>query len=221
MTGLMYYRARWYDSYQGRFLSEDPLDFKDGIAQYAYVDNDPVSYSDPLGLNKKGRSGNPLHPSGGLPPTKCLASDSCPELESKTVNIAKLLHRRWLQNERSQKARRHKYNKTLEINKKYGKNLPLPNISPGMDSGHEKQIDQLLMQLNECIALMEQKCKNNNCPPVTPPVPVIIPGRAPSPGPNRVPLWMRLPLRVLVLPIFFLPPCPFRPGCPQQYETDG
>jgi RHS repeat-associated protein len=49
-TGIYYYRARYYDSSGGRFLSEDPLRF--GIAPnfYAYVANDPVGYIDPSGL---------------------------------------------------------------------------------------------------------------------------------------------------------------------------
>ncbi|HWT02035.1 MAG TPA: RHS repeat-associated core domain-containing protein [Pyrinomonadaceae bacterium] len=49
-TNLMYYRARWYDPAQGRFLSEDPAGFAGGINKYAYVSNNPVSKNDPLGL---------------------------------------------------------------------------------------------------------------------------------------------------------------------------
>jgi RHS repeat-associated protein len=37
-TGLIYYRARWYDSQQGRFISEDPIRFSGSINWYAYVD---------------------------------------------------------------------------------------------------------------------------------------------------------------------------------------
>ncbi|MBI3650999.1 MAG: type IV secretion protein Rhs, partial [Acidobacteria bacterium] len=46
-TGLMYYRARWYDAQQGRFLSQDPLGFRGGLNLYAYVGNDPVNIVDP------------------------------------------------------------------------------------------------------------------------------------------------------------------------------
>jgi RHS repeat-associated protein len=49
-TGLYYYRARYYDSNPGRFLSEDPIDFAGGINFYAYVQNDPLNLADPLGL---------------------------------------------------------------------------------------------------------------------------------------------------------------------------
>jgi RHS repeat-associated protein len=50
-TGLMHYRARWYDPSQGRFLSEDPLGFDGGLNFYAYAANDPVNFIDPLGLS--------------------------------------------------------------------------------------------------------------------------------------------------------------------------
>ena len=45
------YRARYYDPKAGRFISEDPLEFAGGEADfYAYVGNDPLFYVDPLGL---------------------------------------------------------------------------------------------------------------------------------------------------------------------------
>jgi RHS repeat-associated protein len=50
LTGLIYYRARWYDPAQGRFVSEDPAGFDGGLDKYAYVSNDPVNKTDPLGL---------------------------------------------------------------------------------------------------------------------------------------------------------------------------
>ena len=50
-TGLMYYRARWYDAGQGRFLTEDPIGFAGGDANlYSYVSNSPLNLIDPLGL---------------------------------------------------------------------------------------------------------------------------------------------------------------------------
>ncbi|MDP1658715.1 MAG: RHS repeat-associated core domain-containing protein, partial [Methylotenera sp.] len=48
-TGLYYYRARYYDTNTGRFISEDPLGFEAGINFYAYVDNNPVNANDPSG----------------------------------------------------------------------------------------------------------------------------------------------------------------------------
>jgi RHS repeat-associated protein len=50
-TGLYYYRARYYSPKLQRFISEDPLGFGGGdVNLYAYVGNDPVRFSDPLGL---------------------------------------------------------------------------------------------------------------------------------------------------------------------------
>jgi RHS repeat-associated protein len=49
-AGLSYYRARYYDPQNGRFLGEDPLRFSIGLNFYAYVGNDPVDESDPSGL---------------------------------------------------------------------------------------------------------------------------------------------------------------------------
>jgi RHS repeat-associated protein len=49
-TGLYYYRARYYDSLSGRFLSEDPIRFYGGSEFYGYVENDPIDSDDQTGL---------------------------------------------------------------------------------------------------------------------------------------------------------------------------
>jgi RHS repeat-associated protein len=49
-TGLMNYRARWYDPQLGRFTNEDPIGFGGGINWYAYTQNNPIQHRDPLGL---------------------------------------------------------------------------------------------------------------------------------------------------------------------------
>jgi RHS repeat-associated protein len=49
-TGLYYNRARYYAPSLQRFISEDPIEFAGGINQYAYVENNPISFNDPLGL---------------------------------------------------------------------------------------------------------------------------------------------------------------------------
>ena len=49
-TGPCYYRARYYDSNEGRFLSEDPTGFRGGLDYYRYVRNNAVNRSDPTGL---------------------------------------------------------------------------------------------------------------------------------------------------------------------------
>lgn len=49
-SGLYFYRARYYDSSLGRFLSEDPVGFDEGTNSYRYVRNDPALLIDPSGL---------------------------------------------------------------------------------------------------------------------------------------------------------------------------
>lgn len=50
-SGLFYYRARWYDSNLGRFLSEDPIGFRGGNSNlFAYVVNNPLNFVDYFGL---------------------------------------------------------------------------------------------------------------------------------------------------------------------------
>ena len=50
-TGLYYYRARYYDSNTGRFLSEDPA--RSEPSSYSYVSNAPTYWIDPTGETKK------------------------------------------------------------------------------------------------------------------------------------------------------------------------
>ncbi len=50
-TGMYYYRARYYAPNVKRFTSEDPIRFASGDTNwYRYVGNDPINFTDPLGL---------------------------------------------------------------------------------------------------------------------------------------------------------------------------
>jgi RHS repeat-associated protein len=48
-SSLYFYRARFYSPTDGRFLSEDPIEFRGGPNLYAYVGDSPVNLIDPSG----------------------------------------------------------------------------------------------------------------------------------------------------------------------------
>ncbi|MFZ4279140.1 RHS repeat-associated core domain-containing protein [Streptomyces rhizosphaericola] len=48
-TGLLYYRARYYDPQTGRFISQDPIGQAGGINLYQYALSSPTTYTDPTG----------------------------------------------------------------------------------------------------------------------------------------------------------------------------
>ncbi len=54
-SGLDYFGARYYGSNMGRFMSPDPtggkLEDPQSLNRYAYVRNNPLSFTDPTGLN--------------------------------------------------------------------------------------------------------------------------------------------------------------------------
>ncbi|WP_183081549.1 RHS repeat-associated core domain-containing protein [Paraburkholderia fungorum] len=50
---MYYYRNRYYSPATGRFISEDPAGWASGQTNaYAYVNGNPVQFSDPYGLHK-------------------------------------------------------------------------------------------------------------------------------------------------------------------------
>ena len=48
-TGLVNFRARWYDPVTGRWLSKDPIGLSGGLNLYAFCGNDPLNSLDPYG----------------------------------------------------------------------------------------------------------------------------------------------------------------------------
>ena len=50
LTGVYYYRARYFDPVLKRFISADPIGLGGGINQYGYVRGNPLRFVDPRGL---------------------------------------------------------------------------------------------------------------------------------------------------------------------------
>lgn len=48
--GLQLLTHRYYDPSTGRFLTRDPISYAGGINLYSYVQNNPINFIDPLGL---------------------------------------------------------------------------------------------------------------------------------------------------------------------------
>ena len=48
---IQYNRNRYYDYYTGRWLTQDPLGYVDGMNLYEYVKSNPITAKDPAGLS--------------------------------------------------------------------------------------------------------------------------------------------------------------------------
>ena len=133
-TGQLYYRARFYGSQLGRFLSEDPIGFEGGINHYAYLENNAINDTDPFGL-KKPRGGGPYHPPAGVK-TSCSPGDSCPAIQGKMAVLMRMItsHEGW------------------------DRHVPRPRGG----NRHAGEIADFWRAYANCQSIYERKCRNNN-----------------------------------------------------------
>lgn len=126
-SGLALTQFRAYDPNAGRWLSRDPLEEQsdDGTNLYAYVMGNPVTFTDPLGLCKK----------GGRPPKKVTPEDIADANKKMREECAGAF------NSAACAAARQAYQ---SLNQDYNKQNPLPKAT-----GDQQRIDPLRDGLKE------------------------------------------------------------------------
>jgi RHS repeat-associated protein len=60
-SGLYLTKYRAYEPQSGRWLSRDPIEEEGGINLYTYVKGNPITYTDPLGLQSHVMCANPAN----------------------------------------------------------------------------------------------------------------------------------------------------------------
>ena len=98
---VSYYRARYYDSQAGRFLSEDPIGYAGGDNFYIYAENAPASLVDPFGLcprKSKDMAGQNQYADDESGPLRSVGSPGGPEITNDTLDLEALLMAQTMQN---------------------------------------------------------------------------------------------------------------------------
>jgi RHS repeat-associated protein len=156
-TGLLYYRARFYDPQIGRFTSEDPIEFEAGdVNWYAYVMNNSINNTDEAGL--QGRAG-PKGKGNYHPPfrVRCNPNQDCATLARNMAEIARAIASAYLLDQE----------------------LGFPRHQPP----YSTDIPDWQNAFARCKQIYDKKCKD--CGPPNSPVPVPNPARSRRPtGPT-------------------------------------
>ena len=151
-TGLNQNNFRDYDPSTGRYVESDPIGLKGGISTFGYVEGNPLSSIDPLGLAKSGWANSPMDPN----------SQGCINILKRIENLKEAIQRQ-IDN--------------MAANEQL---LNLPYYAPGFDGpggawrdsvwGHEQQLAQYRDDLQKRIKKYEDRCKPppapvTSCPP--------------------------------------------------------